>query len=77
MKNTKSMNQNTAIILAAGKSSRMGGGNQKSFHEIGGEKLIIHLLNSIIHCDFQNIFIVINQDYENWQLEYIKNFLFK
>ena len=71
------MHQNTAIILAAGKSSRMGSGNQKSFYEIGGEKLIVHLLNSIIHCDFQNIFIVINRDYESWQLEYIKDFLFK
>ena len=71
------MNKNTAIILAAGKSSRMGGQEQKSFYEIGGEKLIIHLLNSIIKCDFQNIFIVVNQDYENLQLEYIKNFLSK
>ena len=71
------MKKSTAIILAAGKSSRMGSQNQKSFYEIGGEKLIIHLLSSITECDFQNIFIVINDNYENWQLEYIKNFLSK
>jgi bifunctional UDP-N-acetylglucosamine pyrophosphorylase/glucosamine-1-phosphate N-acetyltransferase len=71
------MNKNTAIILAAGKSSRMGGCNQKSFYEIGGEKLIIHLLNSISECNFSNIFIVINKDYEGWQIDYIKNFLLK
>lgn len=68
---------NTAIILAAGKSSRMGGKVQKSFYEIGGEKLIIHLLNSVVECAFSNIFIVINEDYEDWQLKYIRDFLSK
>ncbi len=69
------MNKTTAIILAAGKSSRMGGGMQKAFYEIGGEKLIIHLLDKICDAKFDNIFIVINREYEDWQLQYIENFL--
>ena len=71
------MNKTTAIILAAGKSSRMGGGMQKSFYEVGGEKLMIHLLDKICDAGFDNIFIVINRDYLDWQLRYIEDFLHK
>lgn len=63
-----------AIILAAGKSTRMGG-KLKPFCEIAHQPLIIHLLDSIIKTHPLKIFIVINDLYQANHLELIKNFI--
>jgi len=48
-----------AIILAAGKATRMGGKINKAFAEIGREKLIIHLINSVLESKPSKILCVI------------------
>ena len=64
-----------AIILAAGKSTRMGGKINKPFCEIGKEKLIIHLIDLILKSNFNRIIIVINSNYSEDEKNYIKNFI--
>lgn len=42
---------NVAIIVAAGRGSRMGGGRAKQFREISGTPIIIHTLRSFEECE--------------------------
>ena len=64
-----------AIVLAAGKSTRMGGKINKPFCEIGKEKLIIHLIDLILKSNFNRIIIVINSNYSQDEKDSIKNFI--
>lgn len=41
---------NVAIVVAAGRGSRMGGGQAKQFREISGIPIIIHTLNRFERC---------------------------
>jgi 2-C-methyl-D-erythritol 4-phosphate cytidylyltransferase len=41
---------NVAIIAAAGRGERMGGGRAKQFREISGTPIIIHTLSRFEHC---------------------------
>src|SRR5256885_10347760 len=41
---------NVAIIVAAGRGSRMGGGRAKQFREISGTPIIIHTLRRFEQC---------------------------
>lgn len=41
---------NVAIVVAAGRGSRMGGGQAKQFREISGIPIIIHTLNCFERC---------------------------
>ena len=61
-----------AIVLAAGKSTRMGGKINKPFCEIGKEKLIIHLIDLILKSNFNRIIIVINSNYSQDEKDYIQ-----
>ena len=50
---------NVAIVVAAGKGSRMGGSEPKQFLELGGVPIIIHTLKRFEQCDAVNEVIVV------------------
>jgi bifunctional UDP-N-acetylglucosamine pyrophosphorylase/glucosamine-1-phosphate N-acetyltransferase len=63
-----------AILLAAGKSTRMNSLN-KSFCEIGKEKIIIHCINTILESNPSQIIIVINHSWTDEDKKYISGFI--
>ena len=51
---------NTAIIVAAGQGTRMGGGGAKQFLELAGEPVIMHTLRVFQGCaDIGNLVLVL------------------
>jgi bifunctional UDP-N-acetylglucosamine pyrophosphorylase/glucosamine-1-phosphate N-acetyltransferase len=56
--------KNIAIILAAGKGSRMNSTLPKPFHEVAGRPIINHILDNLNSAGFKETIIVINK--EHW-----------
>jgi 2-C-methyl-D-erythritol 4-phosphate cytidylyltransferase len=50
---------NVAIVVAAGKGTRMGGNQPKQFLELGGVPIIIHTLRRFEQCDSINEVIIV------------------
>ena len=64
---------NSVIILAAGNGSRLKSDTPKIFHTIGGLKLIDHVIRCAEKINPQNIFLVLNPKFKNFELEYEKD----
>ena len=55
-------NKNIAIILAAGKGSRMNSSIPKPLLEVAGRPIIEHILQNIKSSGFDQVVVVINKD---------------
>ncbi|MBV8165046.1 MAG: bifunctional UDP-N-acetylglucosamine diphosphorylase/glucosamine-1-phosphate N-acetyltransferase GlmU [Candidatus Eremiobacteraeota bacterium] len=51
-----------AVVLAAGKGTRMKSRRPKVLHEICGASLLAHVLQALHRCDFDDVRIVVNPD---------------
>ena len=58
--------KNIAIILAAGKGSRMNSIIPKPLHKIAGKTIIEHILHNISDSGYDETVIVLNKEYENF-----------
>ena len=58
--------KNIAIILAAGKGSRMNSSIPKPLHEVAGRSIISHILDNLNSAGFEETIIVINKDYSSF-----------
>ena len=56
-------NKNIAIILAAGKGSRMNSSTPKPLHEVAGRPIIEHILQNIKSAGIEEVIVVINKDH--------------
>lgn len=56
------MDSVTAIILAAGKGSRMCSDRAKVLHELNGKPLVHHVLDSCVSADIGDIVVVVGHD---------------
>ncbi|HAN10182.1 MAG TPA: hypothetical protein DCP90_06180 [Clostridiales bacterium] len=61
-----------AIVLAAGKGSRMNSMIPKVLHEINNKTLIQHVLDVVKMCNFDRVFVVISSNANN-VIEAVKN----
>ena len=59
-------NKNIAIILAAGKGSRMNSSIPKPLHEVAGRPIIDHIIQNIMSAGFDDIVVVINKDHKDF-----------
>jgi bifunctional UDP-N-acetylglucosamine pyrophosphorylase/glucosamine-1-phosphate N-acetyltransferase len=58
--------KNIAIILAAGKGSRMNSTLPKPFHEVAGRPIINHILDNLNSAGFKETIIVINKEHSSF-----------
>ena len=58
--------KNIAIILAAGKGSRMNSNIPKPLHKIAGKTIIEHILQNISDAGYDDTVIVLNKENENF-----------
>ena len=58
--------KNIAIILAAGKGSRMNSTLPKPFHEVAGRSIINHILDNLNSAGFKETIIVINKEHSSF-----------
>ncbi len=59
------MHKVTAIILAAGKGSRMQSSKAKVLHELAGKTLVQHVLNACLAANINDIVVVVGHDHES------------
>ena len=64
--------KNIAIILAAGKGSRMNSSIPKPLHEVAGRSILDHILYNIKSVGFDETIVVINKDHLNF-FEYLND----
>ena len=64
--------KNIAIILAAGKGSRMNSDIPKPLHKIAGKTIIEHILTNIDDANYDESVIVINKESEDY-FSFLKN----
>lgn len=57
------MSNVTAILLAAGKGSRMRSDRAKVLHELGGKPLVRHVIDSCIAASINDIVVVVGHDH--------------
>ena len=62
--------KNIAIILAAGKGSRMNSSIPKPLQEVAGRSILDHILYNIKSAGFDETIVVINKDHLNF-FEYL------
>ena len=55
--------KNLAIILAAGRGSRMNSSTPKPLHEVAGKTIVNHILDNIKAIGYNETIIVINNDH--------------
>ena len=65
-------NKNIAIILAAGKGSRMNSSTPKPLHEVAGRPIIEHILQNIKSAGIEEVIVVINKDHFDF-FKYLSN----
>jgi bifunctional UDP-N-acetylglucosamine pyrophosphorylase/glucosamine-1-phosphate N-acetyltransferase len=58
--------KNIAIILAAGKGSRMNSTLPKPFHEVAGRPIINHILDNLNSAGFKETIIVVNKEHSSF-----------
>jgi len=58
--------KNLAIILAAGRGSRMNSSTPKPLHEVAGKTIVNHILDNINAIGYNETIIVINNDHINY-----------
>lgn len=56
--------QKKAIILAAGKGSRMKSDMLKVLHHVAGKPILEYVINSVLSCDIDHIYIVVGHQEE-------------
>ena len=66
--------KNIAIILAAGKGSRMNSNIPKPLHKIGGKTIIEHILHNINDAGYDEAIIVLNRENESFLDAVLKSF---
>jgi 2-C-methyl-D-erythritol 4-phosphate cytidylyltransferase len=54
----------TAIILAAGRSTRMGGGTNKQFLELAGKPVLWHSLHAFEQCPTVDVVVLVRQPHD-------------
>ena len=52
----------SAIVLAAGKGTRMNSSTQKVFHKIAGLPILGHIMLALKGCEVQQTIAVLSQD---------------
>jgi 2-C-methyl-D-erythritol 4-phosphate cytidylyltransferase len=68
----------TAIVLAAGRSVRMGGGRNKQFIELLGKPLIVYSLAAFEYCDVVDTIVLVRRpDYGQQAEQVVRDFGFK
>lgn len=59
------MHNVTAIILAAGKGSRMKSDKAKVLHELAGKSLVHHVLDACLMANIDDVVVVVGHDHES------------
>src|SRR2546425_5127318 len=68
----------TAVILAAGRSTRMGGGANKQFIELAGKPLLYYSLSAFEQCPVVDAIVLVRRpDYATQAQEIVHQFGFK
>lgn len=68
----------TAIVLAAGRSTRMGGGGNKQFLELLGNPLVYYSLSAFQSCSMVDAIILVRRpDYAQQAEQIVKKYKFK
>ena len=66
---------NVAIVVAAGKGTRLGGDRPKQFLELDGIPVIVHTLKQFERCrEISELIIVLPRDETDWFLSRLKEF---
>jgi 2-C-methyl-D-erythritol 4-phosphate cytidylyltransferase len=66
---------NVAIVVAAGKGTRLGGNRPKQFLELDGIPVIVHTLKQFERCrEISELIIVLPRDETDWFLSRLKEF---
>jgi 2-C-methyl-D-erythritol 4-phosphate cytidylyltransferase len=66
---------NVAIVVAAGKGTRLGGNRPKQFLELDGIPVIVHTLKQFERCrEISELVIVLPRDETDWFLSRLKEF---
>ena len=61
------------IILAAGKGTRMRSSLPKIMQPLAGKPMIQHVLDSTIKLKPNKIFVVVNKEFHNQEVDFEKN----